>query len=68
MPTQHLLSLCIQNDGTLDLRFHQSFITEWKVNKNYIWDENAIHVYNGDKTVIGRTLEKGDLATKFVMP
>ena len=31
MPTQHLLNLYVQNDGTLDPRFHQSFTTEWKL-------------------------------------
>ena len=68
MPTQHLLNLYVQNDGTLDPRFHQSFTTEWKANKSYTWDESAVHMYDKDETVIGKTLKKGDPAIKFIMP
>ena len=45
MPTQHLLNLFVQADGTLDPRFHQIFQTEWKANKNYTWDESAAANY-----------------------
>lgn len=68
MPTQHLLNLYVQNDGTLDPRFHQSFTTEWKANKSYTWDESAVHMYDKDETVIGKALKKGDPAIKFIMP
>ena len=68
MPTQHLLSLYIQKDGTLDPRFHESFTTEWNANKNYTWDESAVHMYDKEETVIGKALNKGDLAIKFIMP
>ena len=68
MPTQHLLNLYVQNDGTLDPRFHQSFTTQWKANKSYTWDESAVHMYDKDETVIGKTLKKGDPAIKFIMP
>lgn len=60
MPTQHLLNLYVQNDGTLDPRFHQSFTTEWKANKSYTWDESAVHMYDKDETVIRKALKKGD--------
>ena len=68
MPTQHLLNLYVQNDGTLDPRFHQSFTTQWKANKSYTWDESAVHMYDKDETVIGKALKKGDPAIKFIMP
>ena len=56
MPTQHLLSLYAQKDGTLDPRFHESFTTEWNANKNYTWDESAVHMYDKEETVIGKAL------------
>ena len=68
MPTQHLLSLYVQKDGTLDPRFHESFTTEWNANKNYTWDESAVHMYDKEEAVIGKALNKGDLAIKFIMP
>ena len=68
MPTQHLLNLYVQNDGSLDPRFHSSFTTEWNANKNYTWDESATKLYNKDASVIGSKLAKGDLAIKFLMP
>lgn len=48
MPTQHLLSLFVQKDGTLDPRFHQIFQTEWKANKAYEWDKDALTNYGKD--------------------
>lgn len=68
MPTQHLLSLYIQEDGTLDPRFHQSFQTEWVANQDYTWDEGAVARYDRAPSVKGVKLNKGDLAIKFIMP
>ena len=68
MPTQHLLNLYVQEDGTLDPRFHESFTTEWNANKNYIWDTSAANMYDKDESIVGTELKKGDLAIKFVMP
>ncbi|MCI1647323.1 MAG: RagB/SusD family nutrient uptake outer membrane protein [Bacteroides sp.] len=68
MPTQHLLSLFVQNDGTLDPRFHQTFTTEWNANKDYTWDKNAVNMYDKNESVTGHPLSKGDLAIKFIMP
>lgn len=68
MPTQHLLNLYVQNDGSLDPRFHSSFTTEWNANKNYTWDESATKLYNKDASIVGSKLAKGDLAIKFLMP
>ena len=68
MPTQHLLNLFVQDDGTLDPRFHASFTTEWKGNKDFTWDANTQSNFNKDASVIGQTLHSGDLAYKIVMP
>ncbi len=68
MPTQHLLSLFVQEDGSLDPRFHQSFQTEWNANQDYTWDEAAVNKYDREGAVLGQSLAVGDLAIKFIMP
>ena len=68
MPTQHLLNLFVQDDGTLDPRFHQSFTTEWKGNKAFTWDASTQANFNKDASVVGQTLAAGDLAYKIVVP
>ena len=68
MPTQHLLSLYVQADGTLDPRFHQSFTTQWNGNKDFTWDANTQANYGKDASVVGQSLAAGELAYKIVMP
>lgn len=68
MPTQHLLSLFVQKDGTLDPRFHKSFTTQWKANTDYTWGEGVAANYDKDASVVGKKIKKGDVAIKFVMP
>lgn len=68
MPTQHLLSLYVQEDGTLDPRFHKSFTTQWKANTNYTWAESVAENYDKDASVAGKTINNGDTAIKFLMP
>ncbi len=68
MPTQHLLNLFVQADGTLDPRFHQIFQTEWKANKTYTWDESAATNYDKDASVVGQSFAIGDDAIKIIMP
>lgn len=68
MPTQHLMSLYVQKDGTLDPRFHKSFQTEWNANTEYTWDEGAVNKYDRENSVIGDTVAVDDLAIKFIMP
>jgi hypothetical protein len=68
MPTQHLLSLYVQDDGSLDPRFRASFTTEWKANVNYTWDETTVHKYDRETEVIGKQINAGDLGLKFIMP
>lgn len=68
MPTQHLLSLFVQSDGTLDPRFKVSFTTEWKSNINYKWDETTAKKYDREASVVGQEIKSGDLAIKIIMP
>jgi hypothetical protein len=68
MPTQHLLNLFVQSDGTLDPRFHRSFTTEWKANVPYTWDESSVGNYDKDAGLKNTAFAVGDKAIKFVMP
>lgn len=68
MPTQHLLSLFVQDDGTLDPRFHQCFTTEWDANREYSWTTGDANNYDKDASMVGETINVGDKAIKFVMP
>lgn len=68
MPTQHLLSLFAQDDGTLDPRFHQCFTTEWDANREYSWTTGDANNYDKDASMVGETINVGDKAIKFVMP
>lgn len=68
MPTQHLLSLFEQADGTLDPRFHKSFRTEWKGMQEYTWDIGTANKYDKNESIAGTTLSVDDLAIKFLMP
>lgn len=68
MPTQHLLSLFVQDDGTLDPRFHQCFTTEWDANQEYSWSAGDANNYGKDASMVGQSIHVGDKAIKFVMP
>lgn len=68
MPTQHLLSLYVQADGTLDPRFHQTFITEWKANNTYKWNDGDIRNYGKDASMKDSEIAVGDVAIRIVMP
>lgn len=68
MPTQHLFSLFVQSDGSLDPRFHKSFITEWKANQKYEWTGGDAANYDKSSSKVGTKLNEGDLAIKIVMP
>lgn len=68
MPTQHLLSLYVQADGTLDPRFHASFTTQWNANKDFTWNEDSRANYEKVESVVGQKISKGELAIKIVMP
>lgn len=68
MPTWHLLNLFVQDDGSLDPRYHASFLTEWKANKDYTWTQDDITNYRKDASLKDEQIKSGDLAMKFVMP
>jgi len=68
MPTQHLLNLFVQDDGTLDPRFHKSFRTEWNGMQKYIWDEGTANKYDKNVSIVGTTIDSSALAIKFLMP
>lgn len=68
MPTQHLLNLFVQSDGTLDPRFHKSFTTEWKANTDFTWSTAICNNYDKDASVAGKTITNGTRAIKFAMP
>jgi len=68
MPTQHLINLFEQDNGSLDPRFHKSFRTEWKGMQEYTWDDGTVKKYDKDASVTNNKLEVDDLAIKFLMP
>lgn len=70
MPTQHLLSLYVQEDGTLDPRFHQWFTTEWNCNNEngYEWTSSDCNAYGKAASMVGKKINQGEKAIKFVMP
>lgn len=68
MPTRHLLNLYVQADGTLDPRFHNLFITEWKASRSFEWTADEAERYGKGSSVVGKSLVSGDKAIKFVMP
>lgn len=68
MPTQYLLNLYVQADGTLDPRFHELFMTEWDANKAYKWTDGDIKNYGKDASLKDQPIAVGEKAIKFVMP
>lgn len=69
MPTQHLLNLYVQADGSLDPRFHASFTTEWNTNKAYMWKSvDDLNTWGKDASLRGSRLNVGDKAIKIIMP
>lgn len=68
MPTQYLLSLFVQADGSLDPRFHKSFITEWNANNAYSWSEGDCALYGKAASKKDTPIAVGDLAIKIVVP
>ncbi|PWV56901.1 RagB/SusD family nutrient uptake outer membrane protein [Chitinophaga sp. S165] len=70
MPSAHLLSLFVQQDGTLDPRYHKSFQTSWTVNKpSYTWTDAALKIFDRTQDVTtGTTLSTDNLAIDFIHP
>lgn len=63
MPTKHLLDLYIQDDGTLDPRYHSYFQTDFLSNRDNggTWSESQCLNYDKDKT-------SGDISYLFTDP
>jgi starch-binding outer membrane protein, SusD/RagB family len=69
MPTQYLMNLYIQSDGSLDPRYHSSFQTDWNCNKAYTWTDANIATFDKSSSVTKTsTLALGNLAISFVHP
>ncbi|MCF6404914.1 RagB/SusD family nutrient uptake outer membrane protein [Chitinophaga filiformis] len=70
MPSAHLLNLYIQENGTLDPRYHKSFQTSWTVNKpSYTWTDAALKIFDRSTAITNSTaLAQGDPAIDFVHP
>ena len=58
----------IQEDGTLDPRFHSIFQTEWTANIDYTWDKGSVNKYDKAANIEGQTVSLGETAIRFVMP
>ncbi|MDP4209439.1 MAG: RagB/SusD family nutrient uptake outer membrane protein [Bacteroidota bacterium] len=72
MPSQYLLDLYVQSDGTLDPRYHKSFQTTWSVNKAFTWNKSYLSTWDRDTTSgVVKTNTKlviGNTAAEFIMP
>lgn len=68
MPTQHLLSLYVQNDNSLDPRYHQWFQTEFVANQAMVWKPAVIEQFGKDAKLAGKRIQKGQLGLKFIRP
>lgn len=68
MPTNHLLNLYVQADGSLDPRFHKLFLTEWNSNVDYVWTDGDATRYDKAASLVGTKLPAGNKCIKFVMP
>jgi hypothetical protein len=69
MPTQHLLSLYVNPDGTLDPRFNKIFQNSWKANKAFTWNKDYVNKYDKEEaSVVGKSIAIGDNAIEFIMP
>lgn len=68
MPTNHLLQLFVQDDGSLDPRYHQSFQTKWNTNRdNFSWSEANLNTFDRSSNVaVGSQLVRGDQSIEFV--
>ncbi len=69
MPTQHLLSLFVNEDGTLDPRFALIFQNDWEANKEFTWTEDYAKMFDKDAAAVsGQVIAVGEPAIEFIMP
>ena len=70
MPTQHLLSLFVQADGTLDPRYQKSFQTWWDCNNETTWNANRVSQFDRTTDVVADVtkVSYNDPALWFIHP
>ena len=68
MPTQHLLSLFFNDDGTLDPRFNMNFQREWYTNTTYSWNAGDAERFEKDPSMVGTTLSPGTATFQRTFP
>ena len=69
MPTHYLLKTFVQDDGSVDPRFYQSFKTVWTANKDYTWTQaNKVTFDKSDSVTITTKVAIGDTAIVLVHP
>lgn len=69
MPSSHLLNLYVQQDGSLDPRYHQSFQTFWTANKNYTWSDGNLKIFDRTAAIDKKaTVLAGEPAIDFIHP
>ncbi|MDI9873168.1 RagB/SusD family nutrient uptake outer membrane protein [Flectobacillus rivi] len=70
MPTHYLLNLYVQNNGTLDPRYHKSFQTTWTVNRpSFTWSDANLKTFDRtSKVTITDNLVAGNTAIDFLHP
>jgi hypothetical protein len=67
MPTQHLLSLFVNGDGTLDPTFYKIFQNDWSANKEFVWTKDFANKYDKDTTaILGQTIAVGEDALSLL--
>jgi len=70
MPTAYMLNLFVQDNGTLDPRYHKSFQTSWTVNKpSYTWTDAALKIFDRSTAITtSTTLAQDAPAIEFIHP
>ena len=70
MPSAYLLGLFVQQDGSLDPRYHQSFQTSWTVNRpTYVWTDAALKIFDRSSDISNTSsLNTGDAGIAFIHP
>lgn len=71
MPTKYLLDLYLQEDGTMDPRYHNSFQTDWECNREsgWTWGESGCKLFDRTEDVaITAKINFEERAVRFFMP
>lgn len=70
MPSQHLLDLFVQSNGTLDPRYHKSFQTTWTVNRpSFAWSDANLRTFDRSSTVKNTdNVVAGNTSIDFIHP